>query len=482
MGNKWIFQKNISSTKLIEGYLDVLKEMEGLDKDNIVENLKWIDAYKGRSEQGSLSTLGVRFSQMCFYMFGYKNSNAKFIPTQTTINILKKSDEKSKNMLVNLFAIQYPHPYSNTNPDIKIYAGRLIVKLLCEEVLEKKLYIDEIIYFLPFIKTITIKEYQELVASIVEYRKLSYEAKQQLFKNEDNYESLFANCLHEWKYYFLKIYREFGVLDFVADKTHNGGNVFYFKHGSDSVRNDAILKGGPSGYVKLNEIIYQDAQRLLSAYQFQEKPESLEDSNVYSKDEWIHDLYEVDILKYLSIVCPKYDIQKEIIETISNMQYLSKFSSIDGKEFELSLKPVLELFRENLDVNIISGSGATDLLCVFEDQNSNCEDYKVNIEAKSRNSANNMNVIRIKRHLETHKSKYCIIIAPRFSKGNDLDIIGFNMVSITAETFGKYISKECLSSTDGKAEYSVINDLIQENLGKNISAQVEKIIESKYGM
>ena len=54
----------------------------------------------------------------------------------------------SKNMLVNLFSIQYPHPYSKTPYNFKIYAGRLILKLLTMRI-ENKLYIDEFIWFLP---------------------------------------------------------------------------------------------------------------------------------------------------------------------------------------------------------------------------------------------------------------------------------------------------------------------------------------------
>ena len=53
--------------------------------------------------------------------------------------------------------IQYPHPYSKTPQDIKIYAGRLILKLLTEERIGNKLYIDEFIWFLPFIKSINWK-------------------------------------------------------------------------------------------------------------------------------------------------------------------------------------------------------------------------------------------------------------------------------------------------------------------------------------
>lgn len=481
--NKWIFQKNIQSTTLIESYLAVINTSNEFNKENIRESLRQHHGYRGRSENGSLSTMGVRFSQMCFYMFGYKKNNV-FMPTQMTLNLLNENSDKAKNMLINLFSIQYPHPYSKTNNNIRIYAGRLILKLLCEERIEKKLYIDEMIYFLPFLNKVNENIYNELIDSIVEYRTLSYEKKLELFKREDDWESLFANCAHEMSYYFARIFESFGVFEISPDPSHNDGKLFKFKHGTQSTyRSDAYTSRSEySGFIRLKKSLLDDALNLLSTYSPFDIPTSLSDEFVFSKDDWISDLYEVEPLNYLRIVLPAYNRQRDIIDTVSKMQYMSKYSSVDGKDFEKSLKPVFELFRENLNVEIISGAGDTDLLCVFEELRDNLPDYKVNIEAKSRNSANNMNPIRINRHIETHNSKYCIIVAPRFSTGNDLDIKGLNMVSITADALGQYCSKECLSSHDGKADFDTLNRYIEENKGTNISRFVNKLVEDKYGI
>ncbi|MCR8679727.1 MULTISPECIES: hypothetical protein [Campylobacter] len=71
--NKWILQKNISSIKLMEAYIDALKKQNNeINCQNLQDNLRYDGLYMGRSADGSLSTMGVRFSQMCFYMFGYK--------------------------------------------------------------------------------------------------------------------------------------------------------------------------------------------------------------------------------------------------------------------------------------------------------------------------------------------------------------------------------------------------------------------------
>ena len=63
------------------------------------------------------------------------------------------------------------------------------------------------------------------------------------------------------------------------------------------------------------------------------------------------------------------------------MVHNSKYGSRDGKTFERSLKPLFEIFRENRSVEIISGSGDTDLLCVMDNEKD--ELYKVNVDAKT---------------------------------------------------------------------------------------------------
>ena len=479
--DKWIFQKNISSRKLIEAYLEVINNTRNFDKNAIKDALKKGSFYRGRSNDGSLSTMGVRFSQMCFYMFGYKENDSIFVPTQTTLNLLKNTNSKEKNMLVNLFSIQFPHPYSNTPEDIEIYAGRLIIKLLIESKIDYKLYIDEFIWFLPFIKKIDDAKYDELVLSILEYRKLSYLEKLKLFKEVDNWENLFANCLHEIKYYFCRIFEAFGVFQLVPDREHNGGGVFKFKHGNtNTYRTDEIDKTGCSGYIKLNGELMNDANNLLKHFSPCLKPTTLKDPNVFLKKDWIMDLYENEIIKYLDIVFPNYNSQRNIINALSNMTYMSKYSSVSGKEFEASLKPVFELFRQVLNVEIISGSGDTDLLCTMEGKDE--ELYKVNVDGKSRKSSTNLNVARLSRHIEKHASKYCIVVAPRFSHGTKLDVKGFNIVLLNADTLAKYLSKECLSNSDSYADYLCIDELIMQNLGTDISFMLEKLTNEKYGI
>lgn len=476
---KWIFQKNISSKELIKAYLESLDSIkDAKNKEKLKNNLKYKKAYFGRSENGSLSTMGVRFSQMCFYMFGYKNKDNIFIPTQMTTNILKNPNNIEKNILINLFSIQFPHPYSKTPLSFRIYAGRLILKLLIDLKIDKKLYIDEFIWFLPFIKTIDPNSYNELVNNILEYRALSYEKKKEMFESVDNFDELFANCMHEIKYYFLNIFKQFGVLELVEDHLHNGGMLFSFQHGNTNTQRSDVIGKDFSGYVCLKENLIECAEKLLSKYSPFELPETMGDDDVYSKEQWINDLYDIKPLNYMAEIMPEMFAKSSVVESLNTMVNAAKFGSVDGKDFENSLKPVFELFDKVVNVEIISGAGDTDLLCAVEGH----PIYKMNVDGKSRSSITSMNVKRLIRHMGLHGSKYCIVVSPKFPRGAALDIKGEKVVGIRSDVLALYCSKECLSNPNYLADYESIEAIIIKNMGRDISPYIEKLVNDRYGI
>lgn len=483
--HKWILQKNVSSKDIIQAYLDVLSDNStNIDYASVQQELRNRDIYRGRSDAGSLSTMGVRFSQMCFYMFGYK-VNKTFIPSPMTLNLLDSESEISKesNSLVNLFSIQYPHPYSDTTDDFNIYAGRLLIKLLLEEKLDKKLYIDEIIWFLPFIEKIDEEIYDELVNSIIEYRGMSYNEKKDLFHSVRNYDDVFSNVTHEFNYYFLRIFRGFNVIKIVPDSLHNGGNVFRFHHGNGTtMRTDAYDSGKKiSGYVELNDCVKEDAIKLNNAFSVFDKPTTMLTEGIYSKRDWLIALYDTEPLSYLNCISSVANRDKEISDIVQNMIYASKYGSHDGKDFENSLKPFMELFRETINVEIISGAGSTDLLCAMEDDNNII--YKMNVDAKTRKAGlEEINARRLDNHLAKHGSKYCIVVAPRFASGVTGDISGHKIVTVRADDFGSYCYKECKNNRDGFADFEAINKIIERSYGTDITEQIRDLTTERYGI
>lgn len=515
LNHRWIIDKNVSSKELLSQFADVLKEESaGIDYKSILSKLT---SYQGRPSSatadratneapaGHSITFGVRMLQLCYYMFGYTyypdpNTKQKiFMPTPATVNILSSHDEKekAKNMLVNFYGLQYPHPFNRTPDCFHLYAGRLIIQLLLEPRIEKRLYIDEFIWFLPFIERVTPSIYNELVDSIIEYRSLSYEQKTELFKAVPHYEEVFSNVTHEINYYLLRILAGFGVVDLVGDPQHNNGQLFSFKHGDGdgitirksshaplfkTYRNDAYKSRAKySGYAQLSENVYAAASKLVSTYPVFDIPTKESDAEIPTKNVWLVNLYEYNQISYLNCINTSISRSSTITDTIQNMIYASKYGSKDGKEFENALLPFMNLFRETVDINILSGAGNTDLLCAMEDNDD--RRYKVNIEAKTRKKALEAVLSsRITKHIQKHGAEFCLIVAPRFASGVNDDIHGSDIVAVRSEVLGSYCYKECQYSKDGQADFSSLRAIAQANSGTDITQAVYDLTMRRYGI
>ena len=141
----------------------------------------------------------------------------------------------------------------------------------------------------------------------------------------------------------------------------------------------------------------------------------------------------------------------------------------------------MELFRETANVEIISGAGNTDLLCAMEDDHDNI--YKMNVDAKTRKAGlEEINARRLENHLQKHGSKFCIVVAPRFASGIIGDIAGHKIVTVRADDFGSYCYKECKNNRDGFADFESIHSIIESRLGTDITDQIRKLTESRYGI
>lgn len=490
MTHKWIIDKNVNSKDILKEFAALVSDAErGFNYEDMISQT----ITQGRDADGSTITIGVRLLQACFYMFGYstnlENGKKAFMPSPMTLNILSSTneDEEKKNYLVNLFCMQYPHPYDWTPECFKIYFGRLIVKLLLDPRLRSRLYIDECIWFLPFIETINSNRYEELVASILEYRSLTYDEKTELFESVENYNHLFANVTHEINYYLLRLYEDFGVFNLVRDPFHNDGKLFKFLHSvserSCTYRNDAYKsRKDCSGYVELSSSIRESAQQLINSFSPFEQPSQIDGIEIFSKEDWLTNLYQTEPLRYLACINSRVDRNSEITTIVNEMIRASKYGSRDGKEFENALKPFIELFQETINVEILSGAGNTDLLCNMEELPTRIL-YNMNVEAKTRGSAlEGVQTSRINKHLRKHSSKFCIIVAPRFARGVADDIFGNQIVTIRSEEFGNYCYKECTKSSNGTADFSSILEIIKNNMGKDITHKVRALTESRYGL
>jgi hypothetical protein len=490
MIHKWIIDKNVNSKEIITEFTALISNSPtGFNLDELVAQT----ITQGRAENGSTITVGVRLLQSCFYMFGYatnlEDGRKIFMPSPMTLNILSSvsPEQEANNFLVNLFSMQYPHPFDWTPQCFKLYFGRLIIKLLLESRIENRLYIDECIWFLPFIETITDQKYEELIGSIQEYRTYDYERKKELFESVDNYNNLFANVTHELNYYFFRLFDDFNVLNLVGEPGHNEGRLFRFLHSSTessrTYRSDAYKSRMKySGYIELTDVVKHSAKQLIDSFSPFELPSCIDGIDIFSRENWLTNIYQIEPLRYLECINTEIDKKSEITSIVTEMISASKYGSRDGKEFENALKPFVELFKEAVNVEILSGPGNTDLLCAMEEQPA-YGIYNFNLEAKTRGSAlEGIQATRINKHLSKHSSKFCIVVAPKFAKGVYDDILGSKIVTIRSEELGNYCYKECTSSSSGLADFSSILRIINNNLGSDITSKVRILTETRYGL
>jgi len=504
MNHRWIIDKNVNSKDILADFAVLMSNsQDGFRLNDLVDQT----ITQGRSSgtdnvngSGSTITVGVRLLQAAYYMLGYSYNDTKrsgkkfFMPSPMTLNYISTSRDKAteesrieqkKNFLVNLFCIQYPNPANRTPSCFEIYAGRLIIKLLLDDRIDRKLYIDECIWFLPFIERINQNTYDILIKEILRYRTMTFKEKKSLFELIPDYEYLFANVTHELNYYVLRLFENFGVFNLVEDRDHNEGNIFRFRHGKGKTfRTDAYAPHKQvSGYVELNPEIIDAAQKLSDRFSAFDTPVKESDEYIFNHKDWLTNLYEIEPLAYLNCISTKIDRKAEVSRIVTEMVNASKFGGKDGKDFENALKPFMELFRQTLDVEIISGAGNTDLLCTMEEQSDNTT-YKINIDAKTRSSAlDELNAKRLSKHLRKHGSKFCIVVAPKFAHGIADDICGSQIVVIRAEEFGAYCYHECTRANhNGYADFSTIKNIIMHNPGTDITPLVRNITIERYGL
>lgn len=485
--HKWIFQKNISSAKLMIDFLYANNRLDNYSvKERLLKELKSTGTYRGRSHLGSANTMGVRLSELKFYMFGYSLPEFKnrLVPSPMATSLMR--DESPENVarmsLINLFSMQYPHPFSNTMDCFQINAGRLVVKLLTEPRLQKRLYIDEFCFFIPFLEKIDAETYEDLITSILEFRQLSFYSKDSLFRSIKDCDDVFANVFHEFNYYFFRLFRDLGVLNIVADSNYNEGHLHVFKHGNcGTKRNDAYDSGKRfSGYVSIESSLEELAIKLCDSFSPFEKPITPADKDILSQEDYVLGVYQTRPLKYLSLVSEEYAKNNSVSEIIDAMVYASKYGSRDGTDLEKSLKPVFELFQQVENVSLIGGSGDTDLLCAVRDTDDGF--YNINVDGKTaHNSQESLNAMRLVKHIKIHNSKYCIVVSSRFARGVSGDIIGFPIVAITAQALANYCYSGYNASRNGFVDFSFLESLVTQHMGQNITQIVNDFVSDYYG-
>ena len=131
----------------------------------------------------------------------------------------------------------------------------------------------------------------------------------------------------------------------------------------------------------------------------------------------------------------------------------------------------------NVEARKLSGAGHTDIECLYITKKK-----KFAVEAKSTaNKLLGINTSRLKEHRKEIGAKYTIIITPRYVPAAKRDISETDNVIILANTFAEYLFN-CISNDIREIDYGEFDDIIINNLGKDISSQISNLSIKEFGI
>ena len=503
----WILEKHSNNIEHIIYYLKVIKDNKGdTSRENLEKYLKLANfdgIYSPRYDGFSFATMNNKAGVIRAYNLGIqRNAGAgqkQFLIGPYGELILKhyKSIKNLKKIIfTNFYFSQYPHPKYTTQPEFKIFPWRLVFALLQESKLDKTLYDNEMIYFLPFIKNLSSISYEELIESILSFRNLPSSEKKAMFIAEINIgsqrniqtsqeygfdmidsqkkasEMKWADLTHQFQY-TLNLFKELGILN---STEISESNVITFNHATPRAKQPTPRKLSKK---------YTLDSGLEEYFNFLQEIYSTEP--VVTKEDFLEIDFEFEIItKVPEILLQElgeephefvgFDSPPVLEGDIERMEYLSSQSEnmSDYTEFEERIAAVMNRFN-NIRAEALGGSGRTDVECL--DLN---RDSKFNIEAKStQTSLPSINPSRLNNHMRQNDALFTLIVTTAFAEGVRRDIRDSKISIVTTKIFAELIRNHVVSND--LDSFDEIRDIIEENLGQPVSLPLAEYILSKFG-
>lgn len=473
---KWIIYRHINDFKLLCTIAKMIKNKKDFslteeEKVKQLENLKNLGLYNQRFEKISSYTLKAKINQLGFYMFGYVDkigNESKFLFSplgNLLLNNLEDEMKTSKIFLSMLFGLQFEHKHSNTSNDFQLYPFRLIFKLLTDERIEKKLFTYETAYLILKIKTINNKSYEKLIQDILNLRKKNTNELHKLFLEDEH---LYVNANYEWDTYTTKLLSTTKIIT-----KEVGDNLFRLNQGKSTIR---VVR---NSYIKLEPSIEDFCIKMLNEYSYDEEPLKFNDNERMKNDvvKEIYNFYPSLLLDEINESSEK-SIQLERMLELPKLieQYSQNNNNDEAYLFENILEDGFNMFV-NVEAKKLAGAGNTDIECLYIDLNK-----KFAVEAKStKNKLSMINAGRLTKHREKIGGDYTIVIAPRFVPSIKYDIQSTNIVTLRANTFSEYLYN-CIYNDLRDIDYKDFDDIIINNLGKDISEEISKLTINKFAI
>lgn len=470
----WIMPKHSKDIKRFMSVLIMLRESMGEKRDirknnAYLENLKNEELYKPTTgkERGKRATADHKIKlNNEFYGTAYEENDNTFMTAYGILltDHIGEEEKIAKIFLTMLFQIQFPNPSKRTvKPTVKIYPFRLILNLMNEELLERKMTNIEIAKILYYKEKIeNKKEYEETINEIIEERGKKFEEKMIDIVNDSKKSEEFTKNYNSINY-SLGMMKDLGICEVV-----NTGNRKKIKSPKQVKPVNIVEKE-----IKMNKKFLIYFLKLKERYLVWDKIIEREGNKKWKRG--IYDNFYPEIIEELGYEDNSiFEMIKLKTEIVNNSK-----RSDNPKDFEITICKFFNYF-EDIEAEVISGSGDTDVFCEYFGV-----DGKENfvVDAKSTKSKQ-LSVIpssRIDFHREKNNAKYAIVISHDFAPGCDNDIKKYEMVMIKANVLVEIVSKYLIVKYIKRepAKFEDIHKIISNNFGRDCSNEILKYVDDE---
>lgn len=486
---KWTMMMYMRDFDLMANYAYALRMSNDLSSDNIEEilgNMEKEGIYRPRSG-GSTFTGQFKYIQIAWYLFGYYNNSKKhgkkkkmvFSPLgNLLLDHIRDKKKTTKIFMAMLFAIGLRHPFSQMDNRFNIYAFRLVFQLLRDPRLEGKLYNDEMFYLVMFLKTVTKEGYEELVQDILQLRAENPYTKQKRFEED---ECVVGLALHEWRYVT-------GMLETagIVEKCNDNGERLIGKLGygkKDANGKYSVYRRYLEDYVVLEKNLIPFLDVLLKNYPYDDRPYPDEKSDVLSNSAAIrmYFFYPPELLEELGMDT-KDDKAVAAMLQITNEIYDYAAAGIENTEnFRYVLNEAFRMFSD-VESERIHGTGNADITCAFKQGDRVAQKFNIEIRmpVKQEKGRQRINSHTLKTHRQKTGADYALVVACDYTKSALKDIEGRQAVIIQPVVLANYLNQSILKN-GREISYAALNEIIIENLGKDITELVENYIYNHFG-
>lgn len=437
---KWILYKHTSNFELVKAVaLDVRNkcksDISDTERYRMQERLAELNLYRSRNPRNRpLDSINHRINTLEYWMFGYERKIAgkkKFLFSplgNLFIRNISDLDKTKKIFLTMLFAIQFQHPGSSTDPEFQLYPFRLILKLLTERRLGFRLYNHEVELLIVFIRSINQESYEKLITRILELRNFCNSQLAEIFISDEH---TYVNTVYEWEYYTQRLLSLGGIIKYTK-----GEKICKLAHPTKPNSNSQpTYRQASRGYIELNEDLFSFTKILLSNYAFYQKPLLLNDP-YRLKEDVITEIYNFYPDEILTEIGEYEEIKDKKILDLPRLiqEYANNKDNKQSGLFEDVLTEGFNLFY-NIQATKVGGPGQTDIECLYITRQ-----RKFAVDAKS--TANKLLSIssgRLRSHREKIGAEYSIVVTSRYVPAVIEDIKNTDVVLIQATTFAEYL-------------------------------------------